>query len=306
MAKIQAYLSYLRHERNFSRHTEISYSTDLRQFEGFIRQLTADFQIEEIDSDLIRRWIMWLADGRDGNAKLSSRTIARKLTAVKSFFAYWVEIGALPKNPARGIKTPRQQKPLPAFVRHHQAEKLLIETESTDYESVRDDLIFELFYVTGMRREELIRLRDIDVDFSAEQLLVNGKRNKQRLLPLSRPILEKIRAYLLLRNREVERKSSALFLLKTGYELYPMLVYRLVKSRLQTIDTLPKASPHVLRHSFATEMLNRGAEINSVKQLLGHSSLASTEVYTHTSVEELKEIYKTAHPRAEKDDSENT
>ncbi len=158
--------------------------------------------------------------------------------------------------------------------------------------------MFELLYVTGLRREELIRLKDVDVDFFAGQLLVNGKRSKQRLIPIGEPILEKIKAYQQVRNKEVERKSDSLFLLKTGAELYPMLVYRVVKQRLQSVKTLPKASPHVLRHSFATEMLNGGAKMSSVKELLGHASLASTQVYTHTSVEELKEIYSAAHPRA--------
>lgn len=299
MAKIQAYLSYLRHERNFSRHTEISYSTDLRQFESFVCQLIGSFQIKEIDSDLIRRWMMWMANGGEGGlVKLSPRTIARKLTAVKSFFGYWVEMGELLKNPAKGIKAPRADKPLPAFIRHRQTDGLLDRSCVSDYEAIRDELMFELLYVTGLRREELIRLKDVDVDFFAGQLLVNGKRSKQRLIPIGEPILEKIKAYQQVRNKEVERKSDSLFLLKTGAELYPMLVYRVVKQRLQSVKTLPKASPHVLRHSFATEMLNGGAKMSSVKELLGHASLASTQVYTHTSVEELKEIYSAAHPRA--------
>lgn len=298
MTQVEKYLIYLRHERNYSRHTEISYSSDLHQFEQFIIEQVGDFQPEDLTSDLIRRWVVSLVE-----QGISARSVARKLSGVKSFCSYLLEHRMLAANPARIVKAPKAKKPLPSFVNYSEM-KPILDSYFVDYrpeayfESVRDHTIVELLYMTGMRRDELIKLRDTDVDFSAQQLLVNGKRNKQRIVPISGNTVELLKRYLEIRNKEVVPEENAFFVLKSGKPLYPMLVYRVVHGCLESISTLAKSSPHVLRHSFATSMLNNGAEINAVKELLGHSSLASTEVYTHTSVEELKKIYEKAHPRA--------
>ena len=299
MTKVEAYLTYLRHERNYSRHTEISYFTDLHQFEKFVTELMGEFSPEQIDADMVRRWLVALVEGN-----VAPRSVARKLSAIKSFYNYLLEHRLVVSNPAKGIKAPKPNKPLPSFVNYSEMKPLLDDfvddsTDKNEYVAFLNHTIVELLYITGMRRDELIRLRDSDVDFSAKQLLVNGKRNKQRIIPISEEAVVFLKRYQELRSIEVGRKASAFLLLRNGKPLYPMYVYRIVHHYLEHISTLSKASPHVLRHSFATGMLNNGAEINSVKELLGHSSLASTEVYTHTSVEELKRIYEKAHPRAE-------
>lgn len=290
-------MDYLRHERNYSRHTEISYFTDLCQFEEYIRGLEPEFDPEQIDADMIRRWVVSLAE-----SGVSPRSIGRKLSGVKSFYRYLLEHGFVSHNPAKSVKAPKTGKPLPSFVNYGDMKLILdsckgIPEGSNEFESMRNHLIVELLYLTGMRREELVKLKDSDVDYSAQLILVNGKRNKQRLIPISNALAQAIRGYQHIRNRDVNRETDSLFVLETGKPVYPMLIYRIVHRSLEHIATLGKASPHVLRHSFATGMLNHGAEINSVKELLGHSSLASTEVYTHTSVEELKKIYDKAHPR---------
>lgn len=298
MIQVETYLKYLRHERNYSRHTEISYSTDLYQFEAFVSELLGEFLPEKIDADVIRRWVVSLVED-----KMSPRSISRKLSGVKSFYKYLLEHQLVSHDPARGIKAPKANKPLPSFVNYSEMKPLLDDSseafsDNVEYESLLNHTIVELLYVTGMRRDELIKLKDSDVDFRAMQLLVNGKRNKQRIIPVSCETVSFLEKYQEVRNRDIARETTNFFVLKTGKPLYPMYVYRVVHHVLENISTLSKSSPHVLRHSFATGMLNNGAEINSVKELLGHASLASTEVYTHTSVEELKKIYEKAHPRA--------
>jgi integrase/recombinase XerC len=298
MTQVEEYLKYLRHERNYSRHTEISYYTDLCQFESFITGIVGSFDVEQIDSDIVRRWVVSLME-----QKVSPRSISRKLSGVNSFYNYLLEHHLVAHNPARGIKAPKANKPLPSFANYVDMkplldEELFIKDAGCQFEAARDHTLVELLYVTGMRRDELIKLRDADVDFSAQQLLVNGKRNKQRIIPFSPKTTQMLKRYLDIRNQEIAREADCFFVLENGKPLYPMLVYRIVHRCLENISTLSKASPHVLRHSFATGMLNNGAEINAVKELLGHSSLASTEIYTHTSVEELKKIYEKAHPRA--------
>jgi integrase/recombinase XerC len=298
MTQVESYLKYLRHERNYSQHTEISYYTDLRQFEDFIIGIAGEFDAGQIDSDMVRLWIVSLME-----QKVSSRSISRKLSGVKSFYNYLQEHSLVARNPVRGVKAPKASKPLPSFVNYSEM-KPLLEKEAfakdgqSQFEAVRNHTLVELLYVTGMRRDELVKLRVADVDFYAGQLLVNGKRSKQRMIPFGGKTSQMLKEYLDIRNKDVVCDCDSLFVLKNGKPLYPMLVYRIVHHCLENISTLSKSSPHVLRHSFATGMLNNGAEINAVKELLGHSSLASTEIYTHTSVEELKKIYQKAHPRA--------
>ena len=291
---IEKYLRYLRYERNYSPHTEISYSEDLRQFAEFVNQNHKGIDLREIDSDIVRLWVVSLLE-----LKLSARTVNRKLSALKSFCRYLLRVGEVENNPLKKIVGPKTKKPLPSFVNYSDMKKVLSEEDfDCTFLSMRDRLILEIFYVTGIRRAELIGIKDVDVDFSAKILQVTGKRNKQRLIPVSDALLNMITLYMSARNQDVKMVSGYLFVKEDGEPLYPMLVHRIVNERLAWIPTLTKTSPHVLRHSFATGMLNNGADINAVKELLGHSSLASTEVYTHTSFEELKKIYNKAHPRA--------
>lgn len=291
---IEKYLRYLRYERNYSPHTEISYSEDLHQFAEFVNQNHKGIDLREIDSDIVRLWVVSLLE-----LKLSARTVNRKLSALKSFYRYLLCVGEVENNPLKKIVGPKTKKPLPSFVNYSDMKKVLSEEDfDCTFLSMRDRLILEIFYVTGIRRAELIGIKDVDVDFSAKILQVTGKRNKQRLIPVSDALLNMITLYMSARNRDVKVLSGYLFVKEDGEQLYPMLVHRIVNDRLAWIPTLTKTSPHVLRHSFATGMLNNGADINAVKELLGHSSLASTEVYTHTSFEELKKIYNKAHPRA--------
>ncbi|WP_280644661.1 MULTISPECIES: tyrosine recombinase XerC [unclassified Dysgonomonas] len=291
---IEKYIKYLRYEKNYSLHTEISYSEDLRQFACFIAEHFPDIEIQAVDSDIIRMWIVSLMEN-----KISPRSVNRKLSSLKSFYRYLLRIGETTANPAKKVTGPKTTKPLPAFVSNGDMDSILDEVQESDsFESARDHLMIELFYTTGIRRAELIGLKDIDIDFSNKTILVTGKRNKQRVIPISDNILSQIKQYLETRNSETENQSGYLFVKKDGQQLYPMLAHRIVTEKLKQIPTLSKTSPHVLRHTFATGMLNNGADINAVKELLGHSSLAATEIYTHTSFEELKKIYNKAHPRA--------
>ena len=291
----EKWIQHLRNEKNYSSHTEISYLTDLTQFQQFIEEECGEFDPEQIDSDLVRLWIAHLVE--EG---IKPRSANRKLSAVKTFFNYLNKIGAVSGNPAEKIRGPKTPKKLPAFVHHEEMIRVIDDERAypDNFEGQRDRFIIELFYVTGIRKSELVGIKNSDVDNYTKTLRVTGKRNKQRIIPLSDDTVEKLKKYIQLRDREIENKSSYLFVKKDGNPMYPKMIYNIVRKHLDSIPTLSKRSPHVLRHSFATEMLNNGAEINAVKELLGHSSLASTEVYTHVTFEELKKVYHNAHPRA--------
>lgn len=291
---IQKYLDYLRVEKNFSSLTEISYSTDLSQFVSFVKSTDASLTIHDVDSDIIRAWLVDLMK----NEELEASSVARKLSAVKSFFKFLLYKGYIKKNPSSKVVAPKKKKHLPVFITDKDINELIDAVEGDDFLSLRDNLILEMFYMTGMRRAELIGLKNVDVDLAQLTLLVTGKRNKQRLIPISVKLRDKIVNYQVARKKELENIGEYLFVRENGMQLYPVLVYRIIVEQLKKIPILAKASPHVLRHTFATSMLNAGADINAVKEILGHASLAATEVYTHTSFEELKNIYNKAHPRA--------
>ena len=294
---IDSFLDYLRYERNYSNYTIEAYSKDLRQFEEYVKVNKDNrFAPDEVDADLVRCWIVSLMDD-----KMSPVSVNRKLSSLKSFFKFLMKQGSISVNPLRLITGPKTKKPLPYFVRDKEMELLLDgDGFDEDFEGVRDRLILEMLYDTGIRRSELIGIQDSDVDFGAMQIRVTGKRNKQRLIPFAEGLKNLIQAYTEVRNREVGSESGWFFVRKNGEQLSAGIVYNIVKKKLSEIPTLAKRSPHVLRHSFATSMLNNGAELNAVKELLGHSSLASTSVYTHTTFEELKKVYH-AHPRAKKE-----
>ena len=296
---IGKFVEYLQYERNYSACTVTAYTKDLSEFEGYVKEhKDGGFLPEEIDSDIVRSWMRSLMEER-----MSPVSVRRKLSSLRSFFKYLRKKGIIQSDPLRLVSGPKTKKPIPYFVDDDSMEHLLDEDEkeeTDDFSNVRDDLIMEMLYDTGIRRAELIGIHDGDVDFGAMTLRVTGKRNKQRLIPFAEKLKERMLHYIDVRAREVKNDTGWLFVRPNGEQLYPGIVYKVVRRQLQTIPTLAKRSPHVLRHSFATSMLNNGAELNAVKELLGHSSLASTSVYTHTTFEELKKVYH-AHPRAKKE-----
>ena len=294
---IDDFLNYLRYERNYSNYTIGAYSKDLDQFQRYVREHREGvFDPGEIDSDFVRSWIVCLMD-----EKFSPVSVNRKLSSLKSFFKFLMKQGFVSVNPLRFVTGPKTKKPLPTFVKEKDMEELLDgDGFDEDFEGVRDRLVLEMLYDTGVRRSELVGLQDTDIDYDAMLIRVTGKRNKLRLIPFAERLKNLMLAYTEVRNREVDAGCGWFFVRKNGEQLSTGILYTIVKKRLSDIPTLAKCSPHVLRHSFATSMLNNGAELNAVKELLGHSSLASTSIYTHTTFEELKKVYH-AHPRAQKE-----
>lgn len=288
-----SFLKYLRYERNYSSCTLDAYRRDLDQFEAYLRDESVFFDPKGIDADIVRGWLVSLMENG-----ASTTSANRKLSTLKSFFRYLQKMGEVDANPLRLVTGPKNKKPLPVFVRDSEMEELLQEENfEKDLQGSRTRLILEMLYVTGMRRAELIGLRLSDVDFSLMQLKVSGKRNKQRIIPFAESLKMLIEEYLNFREEICPNGVDWLFVSDKGEQMPVSAVYKVVRERLASVASLTKRSPHVLRHSFATSMLNNGAELTAVKELLGHESLASTSVYTHTSFEELKKMYK-AHPRA--------
>ena len=291
---IDSFLEYLRLERNYSEKTVVSYGIDLREFEGYFKKTDAEIDFTTVDADVVRNWVMHLMD--EGRAATS---VNRKLSTLRSFYRFLLKKKVMTVNPMTKVVGPKKKKPLPSFVREKDMDRLLDDlTFGEGYEGCRDRMILEVFYATGMRLSELIGLDDVDVDFSAKLIKVTGKRNKQRLIPFANELEHDLRVYIKVRDEALPNGSDAFFVRKDGKRMYPMQVYRLVKRNLSKVVTLKKRSPHVLRHTFATAMLNDCAELRAVKELLGHESLTTTEVYTHTTFEELKKVYELAHPRA--------
>jgi integrase/recombinase XerC len=275
----------------------LAYARDIIQFESYVKENTENisFDLNLVDSDLIRCWIVYLLDNGQ-----SSSSVNRKLSSLKSFFKYLVKQGELSENPLRLIIGPKMGHPLPYFVREKEMNNLLDSDDfGDDFEGIRNRLILEMLYETGIRRSELVNIKLSDVDFELQQIKVTGKRNKQRMIPFAGRLNELMTIYLELRNEFVNAGNSWFFVRRNEKPLSPAIIYSIVRKSLSGIPMLAKRSPHVLRHSFATSMLNDGAELNAVKELLGHSSLASTSVYTHITFEELKKMYH-AHPRAKK------
>ena len=291
---IDTFLKYLRFERNYSGKTIVSYRIDLEEFEDYLKKVDAEKSLVTADADLVRSWMVYLMEkGR------SVATVNRKLSSLRSFYRFLLRRRIVDLDPMLKVVGPKKQKTLPSFLRVQEMDRLLDECSVNEsFEGVRDRLILEMFYATGMRLSELIGLSDADVDLSAKLLKVTGKRNKQRLIPFGEELWTDLLGYIKLRNETLPDRDSALFVRKDGKRMYPELVYRLVRRNLSKVATLKKRSPHVLRHTFATAMLNGNAELQAVKELLGHESLATTEIYTHTTFEELKKVYEQAHPRA--------
>lgn len=291
---IESFLNYLKLERNYSEKTIISYKKDLEQFKMYLKQIDEEAELKAVDADLIRSWVMTMMD--EG---LTASSVNRKLSALRSFYRYLLRKGLVQIDPVQKVAGPKKKKPLPTFVREEEMNKLLDEIPfGDDFEGVRDKLILEVFYATGMRRSELVGLNDADIDYSASLIKVTGKRNKQRLIPFGDELKGLLLNYQQLRDETIPQHSEAFFVRKNGERLYAKLVYNMVRRDLSKVVTLKKRSPHVLRHSFATNMLNNKASLGAVKELLGHERLTTTEIYTHTTFEELKKEYEHAHPRA--------
>lgn len=301
---VEQFIQYLRYERNYSSHTVLAYRKDLEQFSLF---LTDEYGVDDLsraDADMIRFWLLRLME--EG---LSARSVNRKLSSLKSFWRYLLAKGLAKENPCRKLLSPKVHKSLPSFLKKEEMESLLDDvSESEDmseFVAKRNRLMIEMLLQTGMRRSELMGLALSDVDMSSCLLRVKGKRDKQRLIPFGPMLQSMIQDYLDSRAQwqsqceDLYDFSDCLFVRENGKPLYPQLVYRLVHDKLSQCSSLAKKSPHVLRHSFATTLLNNGAQLNAVKELLGHANLSATEVYTHTTFEELKQVYKQAHPRAD-------
>ncbi len=289
-----SFLDYLRYERNYSDKTVRAYGEDIAQLQEFMKEELGESDLLRVSPDLIREWIVSLMD-----KGYTSTSVNRKLSSLRSFYKYLLKQGKIIVDPLRKIVGKKNKKSLPSFLKEADMNRLLDDTDfGGGFKGCRDRLIIEMFYATGMRRSELIGLDDKDIDFSASLLKVTGKRNKQRLIPFGEELEVRMREYINVRNEVVPDRSDAFFVRESGGRFQPTQIYNLVKRNLSKVVTLKKRSPHVLRHTFATTMLNNEATLGAVKELLGHTSLATTEIYTHTTFEELKKVYKQAHPRA--------
>ena len=291
---IQRFLDYLKFERNRSNLTVKNYGDDLRAFETFCKDQNEPISWEAVDADVIRNWMEHMMD--KGN---NATSINRRLSALRSFYRFALSRKLVSKDPAHSITGPKRSKPLPQFLKEREMDRLLQPDLWTDgYEDVRNRTIVMTFYETGIRLSELTGLDDDTVDFVNHQLKVTGKRNKQRIIPFGDELDSALRSYIERRNAELTNRAEGLFLTSKGERMTPEQVRKSVQRNLLKVCTLKKRSPHVLRHTFATAMLNNKAGIESVKKLLGHESLTTTEIYTHTTFEQLKREYSDAHPRA--------
>ena len=294
---IEKFLQYIKYEKAYSSHTFISYRTDMEQFAAFVEQQKGRFDPPDITANDIRSWILSIMDEGVG-----ARSVNRKLTTLRTFFKYMMREGVLTIDPTAKVKPPKMEKRLPVFLREEQAGSLFDDFNSVfpdSFEGKRDRLLLELLYNLGVRESELINMKDCDFDFDRNTVRVTGKRNKQRYVPFGDRLKKDILDYVNDRNTEFgQLEDRWLLVRKNGEQLYPVLVWRIVGKYISSVSTLSKRSPHVLRHTFATAMLNNGADIDAVKELLGHANLAATQVYTHTTFDRLRKIYKQAHPRA--------
>ncbi len=296
---IEQFIQFLKTEKRYSENTMNSYVRDLNQCRLFLQSnfdLVFDQkQVTAIKSTHLRSWLASLSE-----MNLSASSIRRKLSAVKSYFKYLKKKGFIESNVSLQLNSPKLKKRLPQFVQEKQMDLLLDELDFGDgYPGLRDPMLIKILYLTGMRREELMNLQTGDVNFQTGTLKITGKGNKERLVPLSTEDLKELMTYLVEQDSYFEKsENNYVFKSNKGNQMYPKLVYRIVNKYLSMCTTLDKKSPHILRHTFATHLLNNGADINAVKELLGHASLAATQVYTHNTIEKLKEVYKQAHPKA--------
>jgi len=290
---LQNFLDYLKLERNYSSHTIKAYQNDLTAFQEFCSHEFEVTSLAEVGYPIIRSWILSLS-----KKGISNLSINRKVSSLKSFFKFLQKIGEIETNPLIGHKALKVQKKIQVPFSKKEILEVMDAIQGDDFESVRNRLVIEMLYATGIRRTELLHIKVQDIDFSENVIRILGKRNKERFVPILSTMLTSIHNYLPLRNELAE--NDYLFVTSKGNKMYETLVYRIINSYFSLASTKLKRSPHILRHSFATHLLNEGANLNSVKELLGHSSLASTQVYTKNSLESLKQMYNQAHPRSNK------
>lgn len=291
---IERFIRYLKFEKRFSPHTVTAYQNDLNQYSDFAESLECDML--SVTHQHVRSWTVELMD--QGN---EAKTINRKISSLRSFYKFLQREGLLASNPMTQVRAPKIPGRLPVVITEQKMDILLDGQNvfSDDFPGLRDRLVIELLYGTGIRLAELVNLSDHDINIYEQQIKVLGKRNKERIIPINSSLAKLIGDYKLQKLRaNFDNKASSLIVTNEGKDAYPKLIYRIVKSVLSLISTHDKKSPHILRHSYATSLLNRGADLNAIKELLGHSSLAATQVYTHNSIEKLKSIYKQAHPKA--------
>ena len=296
LPEIQSFIDYLKFEKRYSSHTIRSYHDDLVQFFSFIDTQFGINRLGEITTTFIRSWLASLKDD-----EVTSRTINRKISTLKSFFKFKLKQGKIDNSPMGNIISPKISKRLPVFIKEKDLADLVksLNTNSEDWDGLNTKMLITVFYSTGMRLSELINLKERQVDFSRKQLKILGKGNKERIIPAGMELLEAIREYINEKRKIFEKTDDALLVNSKGKKLYSKYAYNLVKNILtEEVKTLDKKSPHVLRHTFATHLMNNGANLDAVKELLGHASLSSTQVYTHNTIEKLKNVYKKAHPKA--------
>jgi integrase/recombinase XerC len=297
---VNDFINYLNYEKHFSRHTITAYQTDLLQFSEYLKTTFETEHIEPVNHQMVRSWLVQLM-----NDYVTARSVARKLTTLKTFYRFLLKEKRVEQNPLAKVQAPKIQKRLPVFVEETPMHNLLDhvgndETDvffGNDFNGIRDKLIINVLYSTGVRLSELIGLKTTNTDLYNHQIKVLGKRNKERIIPITKELATQITDYLEARDKEDISNEHLLVTIK-GDKLYPKMVYTIVKKHLTYVTSIEKRSPHVLRHTFATHLLNKGADLNAIKELLGHANLAATQIYTHNSIERLKNIYKTKHPRA--------
>ena len=289
-ASRDSFLKYLQFEKRLSIHTVLAYSGDLTQFFDYVQTTYQITNLSDLNHTVIRSWVVELMEN-----KISPRSVNRKITTLKTFYKYLLRQGIVTENPMLKIISPKTSKRLPVFVEKDNMDALMDKIEfGEDVEGIRNKLIIELFYATGIRLSELINLKQANVDLEACQIKVLGKRNKERIIPFGNEIKNSIQKYM---DAKPGLPGEFLFQMTSGKKMYEKFVYRLVNEYLSMVTTVDKRSPHILRHTFATHMLNNGADLNAIKELLGHANLSATQVYTHNTVEKLKNIHKQAHPK---------
>ena len=299
METIQKFLDYLQYEKRYSLHTIKNYQRDLEDFLQFYQIEEASDSIEKAEKNHIRSFIISLSD-----KKIAERSINRKMSSLRTFYIYLIKTGQLTTSPMLQIKSLKTKKEVIIPYTEKEMQRLfeLENIFSDDFDGIRDRLMMNLFYQTGMRRAELIQLTLPQLDIEQKEIKVVGKRNKERLLPIGEKLVAEFDKYLVLRKDVVGRENLTLFITKNGQALYDKFVYKRVNHYLSLVTEKQKKSPHVLRHTFATQLLENGADLNAVKEILGHSSLSSTQIYTHSSIQNLKKVFNNAHPRGHKKD----
>jgi integrase/recombinase XerC len=294
MSHQESFINYLKYEKRYSHLTAIAYKKDLDQFEEFFVKTVGDFNVEGINDRIAREWVIDLMDNG-----LSARTVNKKISALKSFYKYLLRMEIVSENKLVNITVPKVRKKLPQFVEEKNLDHLLDDGFfKSDFEGLRDKLIISLLYGTGIRLAELMHLKDADIYHTEFLIKVLGKRNKERIVPYPRSLNMLIDQYKAERTRLFGAHVKCLFLTASGEEVYEKLIYRIVNKNLTFVTTISQRSPHVLRHTFATHLLNRGADLNAVKEMLGHSNLSATQIYTHTSMDKIQKVYRQAHPRS--------